>query len=403
MGALNRFAAVLTVLIFLIVPSAQISAADQPDYVVPVILSMTGSYAFSGKAEADGLKILEDYTNVHGGIRGQKLHFKVYDDQSLPATDVSLAGQIIAQHPPVVLGSVGASQCNALMPLFKDGPVLYCLMPAINPPSGGFVFAAQDAIDPYVAGMIRYLRLRGFGRIAVISTTDGSGQVDDASTARVLAMPDNKDLKVVAYEHFNPSDLSIAAQATHIKASGAQAVLVWASGTPFGTVLRGLNDAGLSSLPVETTPANLHADQLAQYLPFYPKELVIPGLPYMIPANAPKALGPTPGMKIAIDELYDAYKMANLPPDPGAASSVWDPANMVITALRKLGTGVTAVQMRDYLLGIHGTYSGVWGTYDFSTGDQHGLTDQSVVLTEWDSKSGKFIGVSGLRGAPLPK
>ena len=41
----------------------------------------------------------------------------------------------------------------------------------------------------------------------------------------------------------------------------------------------------------------------AQYLPFYPKELVIPGLAYMIPANAPKALGPTPAMKKAIDEL----------------------------------------------------------------------------------------------------
>jgi len=402
MSAFYRFVAVLAALIILIAPAVQISAADQPDYVIPVILSMTGTYAFSGKAEADGLKILEDYTNVHGGIRGQKLHFKVYDDQSAPATDVSLAGQIIAQHPAVVLGSVGASQCKALMPLFKDGPVLYCLIPTITPPSGGFVFAAQDTLDPYVAGMIRYLRLRGFERIAVISPTDASGQADDGSTARVLAMPDNKDLKIVAHEHFNNADLSVAAQAARIKASDAQVVLVWASGTAFGTVLRGLNDVGLS-LPVETSPANLHADQLAQYLPFYPKELVIPGLPYMIPANAPKALGPTPAMKIAIDEFYDAYKMANLPPDPGAASSVWDPANMVITGLRKLGPGATGQQMRDYLLGIHGTYSGLWGTYDFSSGDQHGLSDQSVVLTEWDQKSGKFIGVSGMRGTPLPK
>jgi len=402
MSALNRFVAVLTVLIILIVPSVKIGAAEQPEYVVPVILSMTGPFAFSGHAEADGLKILEDYTNAHGGIRGQKVHFKVYDDQSTPATDVSLAGQIIAQHPPVVLGSVGGALCNAMMSLFKDGPVLYCLTPAFNPPSNGFVFAAQDALDPYVAGMIRYLRLRGFERIAVISSTDGAGQANDASTARVLALPDNKNMKVVAQEHFNITDLSIAAQAARIKASDAQAVLVWASGTAFGTVLRGFNDVGLS-LPVETSPSNLHADQLAQYLPFYPKELVIPGLPYMIPANAPKALGPTPAMKIAIDELFEAYKMANLQPDPGAASSVWDPANMVINGLRKLGPGATGQQMRDYLLGIHGTYSGVWGTYDFSTGDQHGLTDQSVVLTEWDSKSGKFIGVSGLRGAPLPK
>ena len=380
----------------------QAGAADQPEYVVPVMLSLTGPFAFSGHAEADGLKILEDYTNAHGGIRGQKLHFKLYDDQSTPANDVSLAGQIIAQHPAVVLGSDGGSLCKAMMPLFVDGPVLYCLVPTITPPKDGFVFAATIALDPFIAGMIRYLRLRGFERIAVLSPTDGSGQANDISIAHAMTLPDNKNLKIVAYEHFNNADLSVAAQATHIKAADAQAVIVLAAGTSFGTALRAFNDVGLS-IPVETTPANLHADQLAQYLPIYPKELVLPGLPYMIPASAPKALGPTPAMKKAIDVLFDAYKMANLQPDPGTASSVWDPANMVIAGLRKLGTGATAVQMRDYLLSIHGNFSGLWGTYDFSSGDQHGLTDQSVVLTEWDPKSGKFIGVSGLRGAPLPK
>ena len=402
MSVPNRFVAALTALIILIGLSVETRAADQPVYEIPVILSMTGSYAFSGHAESEGLKVFEDYTNAHGGIRGQKVHFKVYDDQSTPATDVSLASQIIAQHPPVVLGSVGGSLCNAMMSLFKDGPVLYCLAPSIYPTKGSFVFAAQDALDPYVAGMIRYLRLRGFDRLAVISSTDGSGQADDVSMTHVLALPDNKNLKIVDYEHFNPTDLSVTAQATHIKTSDAQAVLVWASGTPFGTVLRSFNDVGLT-IPVETSPANLHADQLAQYLPFYPKELLIPGLAYMIPANAPKALGPTPAMKNAIDELYDAYKMANAQPDPGTASSVWDPANMVVNGLRKFGPSMTAVQLRDYVLGIHGNYSGLWGAYDFSSGDQHGLSDQGVVLTEWDPKSGKFIGVSGLDGTPLPK
>ena len=401
MSALFRVVAALA-LIILMAPAVQIGAADQPAYVIPVILSMTGSYAFSGHAQADGLKILEDYTNARGGIRGQKLHFKVYDDQSSPATDVSLAGQIIAEHPAVVLGSDGGSLCNAMMSLFKDGPVLYCLVPSIYPTKGSFVFAAQVALDPFVAGMIRYLRLRGFDRIAVISSTDGSGQADDISMTHVLALPENKNMKVVSYEHFNPTDLSVTAQATHIKTSDAQAVVVWASGTPFGTVLRSFNDVGLS-IPVETSPGNLHADQLAQYLSFYPKELVIPGLAYMIPPNAPKALGPTPAMKRAIAELFAAYKMANAEPAPGSVSDVWDPVNMVVNALRKFGPGMTSVQLRDYLLNIRGNYSGINGDYDFSSGDQHGLSDQAVVLTEWDQKSGKFYGVSGLRGIPLPK
>jgi len=402
MSALNRFVAVLTVLITLVVPSVQVGAADRPDYVIPVILSMTGSYAFSGHADAEGLKIFEDYTNAHGGIRGQKLHFQVYDDQSSPATDVSLASQIIAQHPAVVLGSDGGSLCNAMGSLFKDGPVLYCLVPTFYPPKDGFVFAATIALDPFIAGMIRYLRLRGFDRLAVLSPTDGSGQANDISIAHAMALPDNKNMKIVAYEHFNNADLSVAAQATHIKGADAQAVIVLAAGTSFGTALRAFNDVGLS-IPVETTPANLHPEQLAQYLSFYPKQLLIPGLASAIPANAPKALGPTPGMKLAFEQLTDAYKLAKVQTDPGSSTNVWDPANLVLSGLRKLGPGVTAVQMRDYLLSIHGNFSGLWGTYDFSNGDQHGLSDQGVVLTEWDPKSGKFYAVSGLRGTPLPK
>jgi branched-chain amino acid transport system substrate-binding protein len=399
---IRRLAVILPVLIALVLPSVRLGAADPPPYVIPAVLSLTGPYAFVGQADADALKIFENYTNAHGGLRGQKLHFQVYDDRSSPADAVSLTSQIIAQHPPVVLGSNGGSLCNAMMPLFKDGPVLYCFVPSIYPAKGSYVFASQVALDPFVDGMIRYLRLRGFERLAVISSTDGSGQADDISMQHVLSHYVNKDVKIVSYEHFNPSDLNVTAQATHIKGSGAQAVIVWASGTSFGTVLRSFNDVGLS-IPVETSNANLHANQLTQYLSFFPKELVMPGLPYMIPSTAPAALGPSRAMKKAIVTLFEAYKMTNALPDPGAASGVWDPVMMIAGGVRKLGPGMTAAQLRDYLLSIHGNFSGIYGDYDFSNGDQHGLSDQAVVMTAWDPKSGNFVGVSGLHGTPLPK
>jgi branched-chain amino acid transport system substrate-binding protein len=399
---IRRLAALFTVLIVLIAPSVQLAAADSQPYVIPAVLSLTGPYAFVGQADADALKIFENYTNLHGGVRGQKLHFQVYDDRSSPADAVSLTTQIIAQHPPVVLGSNGGSLCNAMMPLFKDGPVQYCFVPSIYPTKGSFVFASQVALDPFVDGMIRYLRLRGFDRLAVISSTDGSGQADDISMQHVLSHYANKDVKIVSYEHFNPNDLNVTAQATHIKASGAQAVIVWASGTSFGTVLRSFNDVGLA-IPVETSNANLHANQLSQYLSFFPKELVMPGLPYMIPSSAPAGFGPSPAMKKAIVQLFEAYKMTNALPDPGAASGVWDPVMMIVDGLRKIGPSMTAPQLRDYLLSIHGNFAGIYGDYDFTSGDQHGLSDQAVVITSWDPKSGNFNAVSGLHGTPLPK
>jgi hypothetical protein len=50
---------------------------------------------------------------------------------------------------------------------------------------------------------------------------------------------------------------------------------------------------------------------------------------------------------------------------------------MVIAALRKLGPNATATQARDYLLAIR-NFVGINGRYDFSSGDQHGLSTRSI-------------------------
>jgi len=46
-------------------------------------------------------------------------------------------------------------------------------------------------------------------------------------------------------------------------------------------------------------------------------------------------------------------------------------------------------------------FAGIDGLYDFSRGDQHGLSDQSVVMASWNPKTGEFYAVSGLGGVPL--
>lgn len=386
-----RFLAALCVVLAI---GAGPAASAAGPFTIDVILSMTGSYAFVGSADAQGLKVFEDYANRHGGLRGQPIRFDVHDDQSSPQIAVQLSQTLVARHPAVVLGSNGGSLCSAMMPNYKDGPVMYCLVPSIYPPRGGYVFATQVALDPFVNGMIRYLQLRGWTRLAIVSSTDGSGQVDDVSTANVLKYPENRNVQIVDWEHFNPADINITAQATHVKGSNAQAIVVWSAGTAFGTVLRGLSDAGVT-LPVETTNANMHAAQLAQYLSFYPKELVMPGVPYLVPnlpANSP--------LRAPIAEFFAAFKAANVKPEPGSAPFIWDAASIVLSGLRKLGPTATATELKNYILGLR-NFAGIDGVYDFSRGDAHGLSDQSVVMASWNTKTQEFYAVSGMGGVPL--
>ncbi|HEV8021627.1 MAG TPA: ABC transporter substrate-binding protein [Candidatus Lustribacter sp.] len=365
-------------------------------YNIDVIISLTGSYAFVGNQQADNFKVFEDYANRTGGIHGTPIHFVIHDDQSSPALAVQLSNQIIATHPAVVIGSDGGSLCGAMMPLFKDGPVLYCLVPSIYPPKGGFVFAAQIALNPFVNGMIRYLRMRGWNKIGIITSTDGSGLVDDTATKDSLTLPENKDVQVVQWEHFNPTDVNVNAQAVRIKNSGAQAVIVWVSGTPFGTVLRSFNDVGLS-LPIETSNANSQVPQLIGYQQFLPKELVMPGPAYQMPVSVQ-----SPQLRKATADFVAAFGADGKTPQAGSAPSVWDPSNIVLAGLRKLGTDATADQLRQYILSVHDSW-GVDGNYDFRSGDQHGLSDQSVIIVRFDPQRQAFDAVSGPGGVPLRK
>ena len=73
---------------------------------------------------------------------------------------------------------------------------------------------------------------------------------------------------------------------------------------------------------------------------------------------------------------------------------------MVIAGLRKLGPDATATQLRDYILGIR-DFTGINGRYDFSSGNQHGLTAESQVIVRWDAARAAGIPVSRPGAIPL--
>ena len=66
-----------------------------------------------------------------------------------------------------------------------------------------------------------------------------------------------------------------------------------------------------------------------------------------------------------------AFAAEGLRPDIGA-SGAWDPLSIVVSQLQALPDPVTAQQLRDAILGLHG-YAGINGFYDFRVGNQRGL------------------------------
>lgn len=378
----------VTVIVVLLV--GRVASAAPAVYTINVILPVTGPGAAVGSDLTTALRLYETQVNATGGIRGTQLHFDIHDDQTSPQVAVQETNVVLQQHPAVILGSGMAAQCQAMAAVVSDGPVQYCFSSAVNPVRG-YVFAAGPTNDLTGPVMLKYFHDKGYRRLAIISTTDASGQIFLASTLAAVAAYNNPDMTVVANERFNVSDLSVAAQLSRINASNAQVVLVLVSGTPFGTVLRGMHDAGME-LPVFASPANMNRAQLASYAGFLPSSLTFLGFAYQARDQEPK-------LRRATTAFYDAFKRANLTPTPLNADA-WDPASIVVNALRALGTSATAEQIRDYIGNLHDV-TGVFGNYDFRK-NQHGISDQrAVVIVRWDQRRNDWIADSQPGGAPL--
>ncbi len=387
-----RRALLLTAILLGIAAAPGRIAAQPAPYEIPVILSLTGSAAFLGQTEADALRVLERHVNATGGIGGRPMRFAISDNASNPQTDVQLMNIIIAKHAAVVIDGGPLAACRAVAPLIAaDGPVYYCLSPAFYPPKGGYAFAAGASTEDGTRTDFNFLRNAGWKRLAIINTTDATGQEADRVLRAQLALPENHDLSAVAWEHFAPADISVAAQMSKIRESNPQVVLAFGTGTPVATVYHSMQDAALD-VPVLGGNGNQTYAQMTQWASFLPRQYYL----YSFKWAEYRELHGGP-VKDAMAVLYHAFDAAGLRPDLGA-SLAWDPALIVVSVLRKLGPQATAQEIRDAILGIT-DFAGIDGFYDFRVGNQRGLTLKDCIIVRWDPARGRWIPASGSGGA----
>lgn len=367
-------------------------AADAP-FEINAILSLTGQNAFLGNQEMQAFQTIEDVVNKNGGIKGRPIKFVIADDQTNPQISVQLANRIIAKGAPVILGLGISAACKAVQPLIeKSGPLTICFTPGFEPAPKSYAFSSTVQTMDTLVVVMRYFRERGWTRIALITTNDAGGQNTDDLIASVVALPENKDVRLVAREHFNVTDLSATAQLSRIKAANPQAIFSVATGTPFGTLLHGMNEIGLD-VPVATSNSNMTYDQMAQYTAFLPTGLYFPAMMGMVPGNVGR--GPVLDAQTV---YFNALKAHGLRPAAGH-NLVWDSTMIVLNGFKQIGFDATAQQMHDYIEQLHG-WIGINGTYDFLNYVQRGMGQNSVLVTHWDSQRHDFIAVSRPGGTP---
>jgi branched-chain amino acid transport system substrate-binding protein len=340
------------------------ASAQPAPYTFEVILPMTGQAAFSGQAESQTLAAFEKYVNANGGVRGGPIHFDIKDDQTSPQVALQLTNAIVAQHVPVLFGSAVVATCASIgAAVSATGPVQFCFSPGYSPPKDSYSFAT------------------GIATVAI--------------NAELFASPDLRGIQLVADERVSTGDVSAAAQLAKIKAAKPDALWTSTSGTVFGTVIHAMSDVGLD-VPVLTTTANASAAQLKPMAAFLPHELYFNGVPFQLGDLLKDADVRKQGRMFA-----DAFKLIGVEPTPLHTLS-WDSLLIAVAALRQFGPSMTADQLKTYALGLR-HFPALNGNYDFSSGDQHGLDSNAVVIVGWDRDKQDFFPASQLGGIPIKR
>jgi branched-chain amino acid transport system substrate-binding protein len=378
-----------------IVTAAGRIADAETAYDVDVVLPLTGTAAFLGQSGQQAIQLAEKIINRDGGINGRPVRFVFHDDETNPQVAVQLTTQLIARHPPLILGSAVTAMCNAMAPLMRDGPVMYCFTPGIRPAPGGYVFSATTPSDGLLETAIRYFHYRGWRRVGLIMSTDATGQDGEHAVDRAVGLPDLSDVQIVERTQFAPTSVSVAAEVERVKAANPQAIISWTTGTPMGTVFKGLIQAGVD-VPIVPSAGNLLYTFMERFKAVLPHQVYFSG-----GTGTARGGGLTlaPGTVAAKKAYYEAFQTLALYPDTGA-EIVWDATMISIDALRHVGTDASAAKVRDYIAHLKG-YAGVSGVYDFQAYPQRGLSTRAAVMMRWNAEKTMFEAVSQPGGEPI--
>jgi branched-chain amino acid transport system substrate-binding protein len=373
------------------------SGGSGSTYTIHAILSVTGRNSFLGADEKASLTGLAKMVNASGGIQGHPVAFDIADNQSTAATSVSLASPLLSQVPVLIVGSATATDRPVDELETGNGPVIYDLSPGDHPTVGSSVYSASNSTTNQTLAFINFAKAKGWKHVAAITSTDSSGQ-DGWENISKAAGATNGAVSIVNHQTFDPTAVSVTTQLAKIKATNPQAIFIWTTGTPLNTVLSGMQQLGMSGIPVMTSNGNESFKQMQSLGAAMPDQLYFPSSQFRL---SPGTLSGQ--AKTVVDQFNTQMKAGGQAvPDEGNALA-WDPALLIISALKKLGVGATAQQIQQYI-SSQTAYTGIAGLYNFASKDQadnRGLTIKSVYITQWNKSKQDWVQASGSAGTTL--
>lgn len=267
----------LTALVAISGPAARAASSADP-FVVGVIAPMTGPIATIGSRQVAAIQWWTDGVNAAGGIKGRKVELALCDDRGNPETAVTCARGHIDRGVALLLDVSIAGAVRAVMPLLTHGPVMIIPSPIIDPPANSYVFQTSPTDLDMTRGLARYIQENHKDRVAMIASTDATGEVAVADAK--AAFPAAGIKMTLTRIDMQSNDASIQL-ATALKDNPPVLYSAYAGGGA-AAVVKSYANLGLT-VPLVVSNANLTAAFLALIKNDMPPRLLGMGVKSMVP------------------------------------------------------------------------------------------------------------------------
>jgi branched-chain amino acid transport system substrate-binding protein len=364
--------------------NSQKDAAGKEAYKIGAIIDISGNSSSLGVPERDTLLMLVEQLNAKGGINGHPVELEILDNKSTEQEAVTAVKGLIDKGVLAVLGGSSSGTSMAMIPAVKNAKIPMISLAAassiVEPVNERqWVFKTPQSDIVMVNKIIEYLKKNNMQKVAFMSMNNSYG---DGGKKAFTTAAQGSNITIVAEEKFDAADKDMTPQLTRVKASGAQAVIVWAIPPSASILTKNFKDMGLTIPLIHSHGVgNQNFIDLAQgaadgvILPI--GKLTVAD---QIPADDPQK-------KVLESYVTDFTKKYNSAPNSFGGYAV-DAFNMLVTAIEKAGADRTAI--RDQLENTQG-YTGVTGIFNMSAQDHNGLKPDSAVMVKIENGKWKLI------------
>jgi branched-chain amino acid transport system substrate-binding protein len=236
-------------------PAAQADAKQADPVRVGLIASLTGKFSALGSEDKKAVELAIEQVNASGGLLGRKVELVTRDDQTLPDKSVLAYNDLKAADVVAVIGSAFSNSALATLPLAERDRIPYLsLTPAEEQvqPIKRYVFVIPALSTAYAERYLEYMQAQKITKIAVAHDTKGAYAVSGYNATKSLA--DKYGVQIVKDEVFETTTSDFSPIFTHVRNSGAQALLFWGTGPSGVTVTKQYATANLG-MPLFMTPS----------------------------------------------------------------------------------------------------------------------------------------------------